>query len=204
MFVAHFRRFGVALLALAGTSLGGCATGAVSDHGYSGPIQTKFVACYGYGCRIEKRYPITQTAADRLAAIMEEGKASPEAEREAIRKAVAYVEELSAAAIGARDQAKSPVLATNDKGQMDCIDESTNTRHVMLYLASRGLMSYHTVQDSVTRGALIDGRYPHWTAVVKDQAGKKWAVDSWYEPAGGLPDVMELAYWRSRGVWGER
>ena len=88
MIWAHARRLGVAFAALAGITASGCATGSVSDHGYAGPIQTKFVACYGYGCRMEKRYPITKTAADRLEAIMAGGKQSPEAEREALRHAV--------------------------------------------------------------------------------------------------------------------
>jgi len=51
---------------------------------------------------------------------------------------------------------------------------------------------------------LIDGRYPHWTAAVRDNSGKDWAVDSWFEVAGGPPDIVPLSYWRTRGVWGER
>lgn len=183
----------------------GCATGRVSDHGYSGPLPTKFVACYGYGCRLEKRFPITPAIASRFEAIMKGAEASPEAERVAISKAVQFYEDLSASAIGTRDSAKSPVVASGEPGQMDCIDESTNTRHLMLYLEARNLLRHHSVQPNVTRGALLDGRYPHWTAVIKEKAsGKTWAVDSWYEPAGGPPDIMALAEWRKRGVWGER
>lgn len=185
--------------------LAGCATGAVNDHKSVEPVPTKLVACYSYGCRMTKSFPVTKAISDRFASIMGQGKASPAAERAALRKAVAYYEELSTAAIGYRDGPKSPIVATGEKGQMDCIDESTNTRHVMLYLQARGLLQHHTVEQNVTRGALIDGRYPHWTAVIKDKSdSKKWAVDSWYEPGGGLPDVVELAYWRKRGVMGER
>lgn len=206
MMSSPFRPFVVAFALAAAGLAGGCATGAVSDRGYgAGAVPTKLTACYGYGCRMEKAFAITSKMSDRFAAIMGAGKASPQAEREAIRRAVAYYEDLSANAIGVRDKAKSPVVASGEKGQMDCIDESTNTRHILTYLANRGLITQHSVEQNVTRGALIDGRYPHWTAVVKDKAdGKKWAVDSWYEPAGGLPDVTELAYWRTRGVWGER
>ena len=49
------------------------------------------------------------------------------------------------------------------------------------------------------RGFFLDGRYPHATAVIGDASGVKWAVDSWYEPAGGAPDIMPLREWRSRG-----
>jgi hypothetical protein len=205
MIATYLRLAGTAAaVALAGL-LAGCATGAVSDRGYAGPVQTKLTACFSYGCRAEKSFPITQGVSDRFAAIMADGAPSPEAERAALSKAIQYYEELSASAIGYRDGPKSPVVATGAKGQMDCIDESTNTRHVMMYLQDRGLMTHHAVQASVTRGALVDGRYPHWSAVIKDKAsGKRWAVDSWYEPAGGPPDIVDLAYWRTRGIWGER
>lgn len=167
-------------------------------------VPQKFVACYGYGCRSRATYPITQEMSGRFAAIMREGAGSPDAERAAVRKAVAYYEDLSTAHIGERDDAKSPIVASGKLGQMDCIDESTNTRHVLLYLQARGLLSYHSVQPRTSRGLLLDGRYPHWTAVIKDPDGKKWAIDSWYEPGGGLPDVVPLDYWRTRGVFGER
>lgn len=182
----------------------GCASGRVADFAYSTPVPTKLRACYAYGCRRSAYFPVTQTIADRFAAIMEEGKASPEAERTAVAKAVQYYEDLSVQAIGARDLPKSPVIASGEKGQMDCIDESTNTRTVLQYLESRNLLTYHKVRPNTSRGILIDGRYPHWTAVLRDTSGTDWAVDSWYEPAGGPPDIMHLAEWRTHGVMGER
>jgi hypothetical protein len=182
----------------------GCATGRVSDYAYSTPVPTKLRACYAYGCRRSAYFPVTQGVADRFAAIMAGGKASPEAERAAVSKAVQYYEDLSVQAIGARDLPKSPVMASGEKGQMDCIDESTNTRTLLLYLEAQHLLAFHKVRPNTSRGILIDGRYPHWTAVLRDPSGKDWAVDSWYEAAGGPPDIMYLADWRTHGVMGER
>lgn len=182
----------------------GCVGGIVADHKSTTPVPTKLTSCYGYGCRSMARIHVTEEVSSRFGAIMEYGAPSPEAERAAISKAVQYFEELSIGAIGASDLPKSPIVASGKKGQMDCIDESTNTRHVMLYLQSRGLLRHHKVQPNVSRGLLIDGRYPHWTAVITDPSGKKWAVDSWYEAAGGPPDIVSLDYWRTRGVMGER
>lgn len=87
---------------------------------------------------------------------------------------------------------------------MDCVDESTNTRALLLYLERRKLLRHHTVERNVTRGFLIDGRYPHATAVLQDRSGKKWAIDSWYEPTGGAPDIRPLSEWLKRGVMGVR
>lgn len=182
----------------------GCATGQVGDYAYQTPVPTKLRACYSYGCRRSAYFPVTPTVADRFSTIMAGGKASPEAERAAVSKAVQYYEDLSVQAIGARDLPKSPVVASGEKGQMDCIDESTNTRGLLLYLESRGLLKFHKVEPNTSRGILIDMRYPHWTAVLRDNSGTEWAVDSWYEAAGGPPDIVTLAYWRTRGVNGQR
>ena len=89
-------------------------------------------------------------------------------------------------------------------GQMDCEDESTNTTHVLKMLASRGLFRHHKVLRRTSRGFLADGRFPHFTAVLADPSGRKWVVDSWYEPGGGAPDIMPLERWRVRGVGGRR
>jgi hypothetical protein len=200
MFVPHLRLAGTAAAVALSGLLAGCATGAVSDRGYAGPVQTRLTACFSYGCRAEKSFPITQAVSERFAGIMSDGKASPEAERAALSKAIQYYEELSASAIGYRDGPKSPVVATGEKGQMDCIDESTNTRTLLRYLETRGLLLHHSVQSNVSRGFFIDGRYPHSTALVREKNGAEWAVDSWYAPMGGAPDILPIRDWLKRGV----
>ena len=85
---------------------------------------------------------------------------------------------------------------------MDCIDESTNTRALLLYLENRKLLQHHTVARNASRGLLVDGRYFHNTAVIRDAGGVKWAVDSWYAPMGGAPDVLPLSDWMPRGFLG--
>ena len=92
-------------------------------------------------------------------------------------------------------------VAGQQKGQMDCIDESTNTDTLLRYLAERGLLKYHKVERKASRGNFIDGRYPHFTAVVSDPAGVKWVVDSWYAPTGGAPDIFPYSQWKVRGQW---
>jgi len=190
-------RFSVLLMALVA---GGCVSGA----GEKAAVPTKLSVCHGYGCRDVAKIHVTDGISKKFSAIMAYGGKSPQAERAAMSKAIQYYEELSVGAVGARDSAKSSFIASSEKGQMDCIDESTNTRHLLLYLHSRGLLKHHSVEANVSRGLLLDGRYPHWTAVIRDPSGKRWAVDSWYEPAGGAPDIVALDYWRTRGVMGER
>ena len=68
--------------------------------------------------------------------------------------------------------------ASQQKGQMDCVDESTNTR--ALLLLSRRTRAAEVPQGrgaNVSRGFFIDGRYPHWTAVISDPPARNgWSI----------------------------
>ena len=165
---------------------------------------SKLSVCHGFDCRNRTSLSLSRGDADRFASIMAAGAASAEAERKAVGSAVAYFEDRAGQAIGIRDTAKSTIAQSGRMGQMDCIDESTNTRTLLLYLQGRGLIRHHKVERNVSRGFFADGRYPHSTAVLSDKGGRRWAIDSWYEPMGGRPDIMPLADWKKRGVMGQR
>ena len=155
--------------------------------------------CHGYGCSFRAKLTLGASDGARFRSIMGAGAASPKAERAAIAKAVQYFEQRSFQVIGVRDKPKADFGASHIKGQMDCVDESTNTRALLLYLAERSLLKFHKVGRNVSRGIFFDGRYPHFTAIVIDPAGTKWVVDSWYKPTGGAPDVFPYEQWKVRG-----
>jgi hypothetical protein len=163
-----------------------------------------FRVCHGYGCYFQT--PVTLTSGDRsrIAGIMASGRKSAEAERAAIRRAVQVFEQRSTQVIGVADRPKMEFGAAREKGQMDCVDESTNTDHFLRYLKSAGMLRHHSVSRRESRGSFFDGRYPHFAAVLRDTSGTLWAVDSWYEPAGGKPDIMRLAEWEERGFNSQR
>lgn len=194
-------RLPIVAAALTTTALFG---GGALAQGSAGKAAAFFV-CHGYGCEYRTKVLIGSADADRLAAIFGNGASSAPAERDAIRKAVSLFEERSTSAIGVRDDARSLFGEGRIKGQMDCIDESTNTHGFLLYLQKTGLLRHHTVLANSSRGMFVDGRYPHATAVIKDnETGEIFAVDSWFEPGGGPPDIMLLSEWKKRGVMGER
>ncbi|MGH6762933.1 MAG: hypothetical protein ACRECW_15250 [Phyllobacterium sp.] len=163
-----------------------------------------FSVCHGYGCYYRTKVGLSASDQAKIARIMKSGARSAAEERAVVRKAVQVFESRSTAVIGVRDGPKSEFGQPRRKGQMDCVDESTNTDHFLRYLQSRGLLKYHRVGRRAARGLFIDGRYPHNTGVLKDRNGVSWAIDSWYEPAGGPPDVMPLSEWKKRGVNGQR
>lgn len=190
-----------ALLALGFASA--CTSSSSNYAGAVAEVRTERIyVCSGFNCHFKTRLDLGATDARRFTEIMAAGRASPQAERNAISRAVQYYEKRAGAAIGVIDDARSEFGASGEMGQMDCIDESTNTRSLLLYLQRRGLLRHHAVRSNVSRGFFIDGRYPHSTAVVRGSGGREWAVDSWYAPMGAAPDILPMEQWLKRGVLG--
>ena len=187
--------------ALAVIALAGCSSTpddpAPQTLGYAAPARLRI--CHGYGCEFRASLDLGARDGARFRAIMAPGKASPAAERKAISRAVRYFEDRAYQVTGVRDLPKAKLGASRIRGQMDCIDEATNTHALLAYLAKRGLLRHHKVERNASRGNFIDGRYPHWTAVIRDPAGVTWAVDSWYAPMGGAPDIIPMSEWKPRG-----
>lgn len=163
-----------------------------------------FSVCHGYGCTFKTSVTLSPADRGRIASIMKSGGKSAQAERAAVRRAVQIFERRSAQIIGIRDRPKMDFGQGRERGQMDCVDEAANTGGFLSYLQRTGLLRHHTVGNRDSRGSFLDGRYPHFTAVLRDRSGTSWAVDSWYEPAGGAPDVMHLSEWKERGYGGQR
>lgn len=164
----------------------------------------RFRVCHGYDCYYRTTVLLSHGDQEKIAQYFVQLGKSPQGEREAIKKAVAVFESRSTQVIGVKDEPKMAFGRAYRKGQMDCVDESTNTDAFLHYLSAQKLLKYHTNWRRDSRGMFIDGRYPHWTAVIVDKHNVKWAVDSWYEAGGGSPDIMPLKQWKKRGKNGER
>lgn len=86
--------------------------------------------------------------------------------------------------------------SANVRGQMDCIDEATNTTSLLAYAQSQGWLKFYRVKHPASRGFFLDGKYPHASAVIKDKiTGQAYAVDSWRLANGMPPDILALERW---------
>ena len=156
--------------------------------------------CHGFGCTLQT--PVAFTARDMVAlrSIVTTGRKSPEAARAALGKAVEWFEKRVGPVVGTSGDVGGfeKYLPTPD--QQDCVDESTNTTRLLKLIEGEGLLAHHTVGKTAVRGFLVDGRYPHNTAVViEKESGAKWAIDSWTHANGEPPDIMPLAIWLKSG-----
>ena len=80
--------------------------------------------------------------------------------------------------------------------KQDCVDESASTTSYLKYFQDNELIFMHSVVVPQSRGALIDGRWPHFSATIRDKKNKKqFVIDSWFRDNGEPPVVMELQDW---------
>ena len=79
--------------------------------------------------------------------------------------------------------------------------KSTNTHALLVYLAERNLLRFHTVEGNASRGLFVDGRYPALDGGdQRSAAAPNGWCDSWYAAMGGAPDIFPLSQWKERGV----
>ncbi len=196
------RFIGIALTALV---LGACTSASSRFDGeMARPDRARIHVCHGFNCYHTTRLDLTEADRGEFTSIMAAGAESAAAERAAISRAVAYFERRYTEVIGVRDLPESHIGQTGQIGQMDCIDESTNTRSLLLHLDLLGLLRHHSVEANISRGLIIDGTYYHSTAVVRERSGERWAVDSWYGAGGEAPEIKPLRQWMSEGFLGQR
>lgn len=87
------------------------------------------------------------------------------------------------------------------EGRLDCVDSSSNTTNYLRILQDLGQLPGWTVTSPEVRN-LMDFHGVHWTAVVINNDGSRWSVDSWFRPHGHLPFVMPLADWtKDKKAW---
>ncbi|WP_350334145.1 hypothetical protein [Coralliovum pocilloporae] len=168
-----------------------------SKYGLSAPKQGRVIICHGFGCHLRGVVNFSRSDRAELASILERGKESPVAERQALSKAVQWYETVvgrrvgSSGDVGGLDMANAGVA-----GQMDCIDESTNTTSLLLLAEQDGLLRYHRTAHPIARGFLLDGRYPHASAtIVENETGQAFVVDSWIRANAERPDIMTVEKW---------
>lgn len=190
-------------LLFAGFALAGCVATGTSPVGWyatqdaRAPDGLRIGICHAFGCTRQTDVRLSERDIAQLRRIMAPGAASPQAERAAVRRAVMWMEERVGPTVGSVDDIGGLDLHNAGvPGQMDCLDETTNTTTTLMLLAQNELLAHHTPGYPVARGFFLDGRYPHATAVLHEtDAGRDWAIDPWPYANGADVDVMTLDQW---------
>lgn len=201
-------QYAMGMLLFAGLLLGGCAGQSAGDvrswygnHNGVAPKTAKIYICHGFGCAYKTPIDYSSSDLNKLDRIFASGKSSAAAERKAIGRAVQWQERRVAAQAGSHTDAGGfDISNAGVRGQMDCIDESTNTTSLLLLAEKHGFLKHHRVSSPVARGIFLDLRYPHATATVTEKTtGRVYAIDSWVRGNGQKPDILPLETWMEQG-----
>lgn len=178
--------------------LTGCSTG-INTRAYNA-LSTNpdvFSVCHGYGCSHKTDAGFTDKEWRSIVQIFKQKPAkNANVERSKIAKAIAKMESISGVKTGTSVDVKEAVSFKENIYQLDCIDETVNTTQYIAMLQKEGLLRFHEGTEPTHRGYLIDGRWPHNTAVLREIKGDKlWAIDSFYRSNGEEPYIVPREDW---------
>lgn len=153
-----------------------------------------FTVCSGYECKQRDQVTLSDNQWQDIRALFTPAPASAGEERAMLRRAVARMEQMAGAQSGTYADLGGNVAGSGTPGQMDCIDESTNTTAYLELFRQDGLLRWHEVRERAQRDKwIID---VHWTAVIRDiHSGQRYAVDSWFLDNGQPPYIQKLEDW---------
>jgi len=187
------------LLALgACTAPGGDYDQLMAERKAVGATQDSFSMCHGHGCRLRSQVGLTPQEWEPVADLFAEPAASAEIERGRIATAIGLIEIAVGRKTGTSEDEAGTLNAVSGNYQLDCVDETTNTSIYLTLLARAGYLKWHKLEGWAGRGALLDGAWPHQTAVIVElQTKTPYAVDSWFEDNGRAAHVVPLSTWRA-------
>lgn len=161
------------------------------------PTTSQVVVCHGFGCKFKTPIALNGNDIGTLRRILARGAGSPQAEVSAVADAVSWFERRIGPITGTSHRtARAGPDESGLRSEADCIDESVNTTALLLLISDLKLLRHHEVEGPVSRGYLVDFRYPHATAVIRDlRTGARWAIDPWTKRNGQRPDTLPLERW---------
>ena len=183
----------------------GCANELHSDlHHYmkdkrlSEPLLERFPHCEGYGCRTIKHVELNQADWKKIESAFGKKARNAKEEQQKIARAIGAFERVVGPLTGTDADRRGTFIKTG-KGQLDCVDESTNTTIYLILLKQKGLLKFHEIEQPQLRWPILSGRgWMHQTAVITNvKTGKQYAVDSWFEDNGVNAWIVDLEAWRN-------
>ena len=159
------------------------------------PVPTAFSYCYGHGCKNVAATALTAEEWREIHRLFDPPAVNAVEERKGLTTAVGRFETFVGAKLGTGDDRGGTFEAFGRPGQLDCVDEATNTTTLLRMLEHDGRLKWHSVSEPVSRSILVTG-WPHSSAtVVEVPNGGKYAVDSWALDNGMDASGIPLQTW---------
>lgn len=163
------------------------------------PTPAKFTVCHGNSCRLRTAVSLSAEQWAQVGALFEPAPADALAERRQIAQAIGLLETFTGHQAQTLDDAPGMGVHWNPDGQLDCIDEATNSTTYLRMMATDRLIRFHDIGLPANRFVLTAWG-PSNTATIRETAtGKAYAVESFFrhngEPAYVLPLDVWIAGW---------
>ena len=157
------------------------------------------VVCHGFGCAYRNTFPLTPGRVAMLRGMLGSPRSAKD-ERKALATVVAWFDREGGRTAGTVGRiARASAATKSGPKQMDCIDLTANITELLIVLERNKMLKFHHVGEPVSRGVFVDGKQPHTTAVIVENAGgTEWSVDSWTKAYGQNPDIMTISDWKSK------
>jgi hypothetical protein len=164
------------------------------------PTPERYTVCFDHSCTTIVTDSLSQEEWDMVTQPLRNPATTAAEERLAIARSIALFEGIVGRHTGTyRDRGRN-LRGFGQPGQLDCIDESTNTTTYLRLLERGGLLRHHRVLERSTRFGLFVGM-PHTTAVIEETGtGDRYAVDSWFLDNGQPPYIARLEVWKVGGA----
>jgi hypothetical protein len=161
------------------------------------PTLEKFSFCWGGTCAAIEKVGLTPAEWSRVRALFNPLPPDAASERETIRLAIGLLESIVGPKTGTAGDKAGTFGNSAFPGQLDCNDEATNSTNYMRLMRADGLIRFHEILDTKTRGGfLIFGR--HSTAVIAESGTmQRFAVDSWFYDNGQPATILPLETWQA-------
>lgn len=159
------------------------------------PKPNHYSICHGHTCSKYAFISLTTSQWAEVAALFHPPLENAQQERRQIKLAIALLETTTGEQAGTdKDRAENDT-SKGLNGQLDCIDEATNTTVYLRMLSEANLMVFHQQASRTSRGGLLT---PHNTAtIIEIESNTRYAVDAWFGKNGEPPAIIPLALWKS-------
>lgn len=161
------------------------------------PRIEKFQFCDGGTCAEVQTVGLSRAEWQKVRDLFDPLPQTAEQERDILSEAIGLMERIVGPKTGTDTDKGGTFGNSAYPGQLDCNDEATNSTTYMRLMAADGLMRFHKIEDTRTRGGfLIFGR--HSTAVISEIAtAQHYAVDSWFYDNGMPAVILPFEVWRA-------
>jgi hypothetical protein len=159
---------------------------------------SEFPHCQGYGCPAHTVITLNDQSWRELGRYFTPPSTSAAQERRRIEQAVGLFERKIGPMTGT-DVDIGDTFKKTGKGQLDCVDESTNTTIYLDLMKQKGWLKFHELEQPQIRLPFTGGGYwVHQTAVIREvKTGDLYAVDSWFDDNGHPAYVVPFESWRT-------